>query len=265
MKREKIGIIGAGNMASALVKGMLTSEENKPEDIVCISKHHESERMLAKATGIETAKNLEEFAEKVDVIILACKPKDLEGLAGELAPLVKDHLLVSMLAGVTLAELAKFFSSARGIIRIMPNILAEVGASITTFCFEKEPKAVDQKPFRRIVMPSGTALQVKEEQMDSFTILFGSGPGIFMEFLDSYIKAAKKLGLDPEMALPALDHLVLGTGMLLAQSGKTLEQLRDSVTSAGGCTEVALKKMRERGLQDIMEETMISALERLQK
>lgn len=260
MKMKKIGIIGAGNMVRALVKGMLMDPAFDKASVFCMSRMGSSAKRLSEETGICFVEKMQDLVQQSDIIMLGCKPADFETVAGELTHYCETRLIVSMMAGVKIAAMRNFFPQAKHIVRIMPNVLAEVGASSTGYCFDTEPMGDNAKTIMNGLLAAGTAIPVPEEQLDTFGVLFGCGVGFLAECVHAYSTEVEKYGItDPKVVAALINQMLLGMGMVLTQEDMTASKVRDTVATPGGLTEAGLQVMRKRGIQDVFSEAIRTA------
>ncbi|NUM56811.1 MAG: pyrroline-5-carboxylate reductase [Candidatus Hydrogenedentes bacterium] len=204
----------------------------------------------ARELGAAVHGNPSELAAASDVILLAVKPQTmaeaLEQLKSGLAP---RTLIVSIAAGVSIAFIAKRLGEQTRVVRVMPNTPALVNAGAAGIALAANCTAEDQGIARAIFESIGVVEFVNEPLIDAVTALSGSGPAYFFYMVECLVKAAQQQGLTEKQATALATQTLLGSGLLLQQSGESAATLRERVTSKGGTTEAALKTFREKGLE----------------
>ena len=262
MTTHRLAFLGAGNLASAIVRGLLAKNVCPPAEIACTSKTGISGQKLATATGITFETNLAELLAPADIVIVAFKPQTLASADPRLAELTAGKLVISLLAGKKVATLAKSFPKARNIVRTMPNTPAAIGAGLTSYCTRTPLDAADRKTVESMLDALGKYLEVDEEKLDALTALGGSGPAFLFEFVASLREAGIAAGLPAETAATVALETVLGASRLLARSGETPEALRDKVTSPNGTTYAGLQVLAGRQFRETVKETILAATRR---
>ena len=243
-----IGFIGGGNMAEAIVKGII----NRHAGNILVSEPREERRAyLEKTYSIKTTPRNKDVAKDCDIIILAVKPQDMKGVTEEITDVVsEDKTVVSIAAGITLSYLSKRLKT-RKIIRVMPNTpaLIQEGMSVMSMCECIADKDVGL--IKDIFMSIGRLVALPEKYMDAVTALSGSGPAFFAYFTEAMIEGAVRTGLGREVATELAIQTLLGTARLL-DTGMSPSRLREMVTSPGGTTAAGLKVLEEKGFRDIV-------------
>lgn len=245
---SQIGFIGGGNMAEALIKGMLQSNI---KDIMVSELRDERRVYLEKTYNIKTIPDNKEVVKNCNIIILAVKPQNMDDVTAEIAEMItSDKLVVSIAAGITLSYLSSKLKTSK-IIRVMPNTpaLVQEGMSVLSMCeciHDKEMGFV-----RDIFMSVGRVLVLPEKYMDAVTALSGSGPAFIALFVENMIDAGITMGLSKENAAELAIQTLIGTARLL-ETGMPPNKLREMVTSPGGTTAAGLKVFEERGLREIV-------------
>lgn len=236
---KKFGFIGAGKMAGAIIKGMISSGAVKPSEIVCSCGNDDTGKILAQQTGISLAESLEEMLANSQTIVAACKPQQLAKVA-ESAGKAKAPLLISILAGTTTKRLRNCFKNVGKIVRVMPNMPAQISQGIS--CFAPEVKLDEQelKTVETVLGSIGEYMEVPEARLDAVTALSGSGPGYVFEFAAAMIEGAREIGFSEEEAKKLTEKTLLGSAMLLCRSSLSADELRIAVSSPGGTTLAAL-------------------------
>jgi len=257
MKRGEymIGFIGGGNMAEALIKGILQSSI---KDIMVSEPRDERRAYLEKTYGIRTTSDNKEICKNCTIIILAVKPQNMDDVTAEISGIISsDTLIVSIAAGITLSYLSTRLKTSK-IIRVMPNTpaLVQEGMSVLSMCeciHDKEMGLV-----REIFMSVGKVLVLPEKYMDAVTALSGSGPAFFALFAEKMVEAGITLGLTGENASELAMQTLIGTAKLL-ETGMPPGRLREMVTSPGGTTAAGLRVFEEKGLKNIVQAAIEAA------
>lgn len=258
----KIAFIGAGRMASAMVYGILQTGSYSPAEIGCTCGNDPTGPELSKRAGIVYEPDLKTLLAQSDIIVLACKPQQFEGLDATIAELASGQLIISILAGIPLVRINGKFAAARNRVRAMPNTPGQIGAGITAFASDT-PLSTDDEALVQLILGSmGEVVKVPEEQLDAVTAVSGSGPAYVFEFTAALAEAGVAAGLPPEIAARLARQTVTGAGLLLAKSTDTPEELRRQVTSPGGTTQAALEQFNEDKLRDIVRHAVFAAKER---
>lgn len=256
---SKIAFLGAGNMAAAIVEGLLAKNAAAAADLVCFSGSGKTAAALAAKTGITQAHSLEELLATADTLIVAFKPQHLAGADPRLTELTAGKLVVSVLAGKRIETLTKTFTRARNVVRTMPNTPSQIGAGITGWCVREPLTSADQTTVETILGALGKSVEVMEAQMDGLTAVSGSGPAYVFEFAAALRDAGVAAGLTPETAQKLAVETLLGAARLLARKNIEPETLRNQVTSPNGTTFAGLQRMAARDFRGLIRETVLAA------
>ena len=262
MSTHRLAFLGAGNLASAIVRGLLAKNVCGAADIACTSKTGGTAQKLAASTGIAYEPDLSKLVAAADIVIVAFKPQSLASADPRLAQLTAGKLVVSLLAGKKIATLAKFFPETRNIVRTMPNTPAAIGAGLTSFCTRSPLSASDRIAVESMLDALGKYLEVDEARLDALTALGGSGPAFLFEFVAGLRDAGIAAGLPADIAATVALETVLGASRLLARSGETPEALRDKVTSPNGTTFAGLQVLASHQFRETLKETILAATHR---
>jgi pyrroline-5-carboxylate reductase len=263
-KKMNLLLIGAGKMGGAMLEGWLR-QGFSPSDIAVVDPYP-SQRMKDLALeGLRLSPPLDEIG-PVDVIVLAIKPQNLDAAAPLLARVAREEtLLISVLAGKTIANLRERAPAARAIVRAMPNTPAAVGRGITG-CAASPEVSASQKAFATGLLASiGRVEWVETEDLiDAVTAVSGSGPAYVFHLVEAMAKAGEEAGLPPDLSLRLARATVEGAGELLFREPNTSAAvLRQNVTSPGGTTAAALEMlMAENGLTPLMVRAVAAAKRR---
>lgn len=251
--------IGSGNMASAMVDGLLARDPTARGSLACFSASDGTAEKLAGRTGIKCAADLPSLLGPADFVVLAFKPQHLAAADPQLAPLTAGKLVLSILAGKPLAALQKVFPQARNIVRAMPNTPAAIGAGITAFCPLHPLTPGDRALVEQLLGALGQYLELAEEHMNAVTALSGSGPAFLFEFVAALREGGIAAQLPADTAARLAIQTVLGSARLLAQRGVDPEILRNQVTSPNGTTLAGLQTMEAGDFRGLIRKTVLAA------
>ncbi len=254
----KIGFIGGGNMAAAIIRGItLQSMSN-----IIVSEPRDVRRQyLQQHFGIETTDSNTKVVTSSEIIILAVKPQDIDAVLKEIGGTVTERkTVVSVAAGITLSYLSSKLNTSR-LIRVMPNTPALVQEGVTVMsmceCFsDKEISTV-----KEIFMSLGHLLVLPEKHMDTVTAISGSGPAFFALFIESMIESGINNGLSEADSIVLAVQTAIGTCQLIS-SGMSPASVREMVTSPGGTTAAGLEVFEKRKLKEIVAEAVSAAKNR---
>ncbi len=259
----RIAFLGAGRLASAIVRGLIDKKTAAPGDLACVSsKDNKTASNLAAATGISYEPDLAKLLGPADIVVLAFKPQTLANTDPRLAELTAGKLVISLLAGKKLSTLSRYFPKARNLVRTMPNTPAAIGAGFTAWCSLQPMAATDETALTQFLNALGRHLHQPEERFDALTALGGSGPAFLFEFVAALRDGGIAAGLPEDVAAEVALETVLGSARLLARLRVPPEQLRDQVVSPGGTTAAGLRVMEEKFFRDTLRSTLIAAARR---
>ena len=247
-----ITFIGGGNMAGALIAGLL-QKGFEPTAIGVVEISAESRSRLSEKFGIATYEEISAAAVATDIIVLAVKPQQLHSVATQLHGLLDGKLVISIAAGVRSTDLSLWLGGHAVIVRAMPNTPAMVLAGITGLYALPGVPERQRRQAEAILGAVGTTLWLeKEAQMDSITAISGSGPAYVFLFIEALQEAAMELGFTPDEARTLSLETFLGAAKLASQSTENAATLRARVTSKGGTTERAILAMEAAGIRRII-------------
>ena len=262
MTSPRLVFLGAGNLASAIIRGLLEQKIYAPAEIACTSKNGLTARKLADDSGISFEPDLPRLLGPADIVIVAFKPQSLAGADPRLADLTHGKLVVSLLAGKKVATLARTFPHARNLVRTMPNTPAAIGAGVTSYTTRDPLNASDRTSLTLMLDALGTHLEVDETQLDALTALGGSGPAFLFEYVAAMREAGIAAGLSADVAAKVALATALGAARLLARTGESPEALRDKVASPNGTTFAGLQVLAARHFRETIKETVLTSARR---
>ena len=253
----RIAFIGGGNMASAIIGGLI--RQGLPAAQVMVVEPFEATRALLNSQhGVQAHPTPGPFLADADLIVWAVKPQSFREAAAPVAPLAGRALQLSVMAGIRAADIAAASGSAR-IVRCMPNTPALVGRGMTGL-FDASGAPADRQLAETVIRTTGDVLWVeREELLDAVTALSGSGPAYVFYFLEAMQQAGVELGLTPEQARALAVGTFAGGAHLAAQSAEPLATLRERVTSKGGTTHAALTALEQAGVKAAFVKAMHAA------
>ena len=253
----RIAFIGGGNMASAIIGGLI--RQGLPATQVMVVEPFEATRVLLNSQhGVQAHPAPGPFLADADLIVWAVKPQSFREAAAPVAPFAGRALQLSVMAGIRAADIAAASGSAR-IVRCMPNTPALVGRGMTGL-FDASGAPADRQLAETVIRTTGDVLWVeREEQLDAVTALSGSGPAYVFYFLEAMQQAGVELGLTPEQARALAVGTFAGGAHLAAQSAEPLATLRERVTSKGGTTHAALTALEQAGVKAAFVKAMHAA------
>lgn len=244
----KIAFLGGGNMAHALIGGLL-AKGYAARDISVIELSPGAREKLAARHGVRASSAPDAATSEAHALVLAVKPQDMKAALASLGASVRGKLVVSIAAGVRIAALSRWLGGHRKIVRCMPNTPALVGAGITALFAPAEVGRDERKSAEAILGAVGEVVWVEDERLlDPVTAVSASGPAYVFWFIEQLAASGVQLGLGKEVAAKLALHTVLGAARLAAGSSEPPETLRKNVTSKGGTTEAALRVFDEEQL-----------------
>ncbi|MDF7798721.1 pyrroline-5-carboxylate reductase [Pontiellaceae bacterium B1224] len=255
----KITFIGAGNMAEAIIAGIVGHEIVTVDD-VCVSDISE-ERLehFESGFGMKTTKSNAEAVADADVVVLSVKPQVFPTVWPEIeAALKPDALVISIMAGVPSSKISG--GKPIRVVRVMPNTPSLVGEGAAGIAAGEHATEMDMQLAGSLLAAVGVAVFVHEEEIDAVTALSGSGPAYVFYLLESMLEAADEMGLQPGVSRELALATVIGAATLMKETGENASDLRAKVTSKGGTTHAAIQTLEEHGVKD----SIIAALKAAQ-
>ena len=260
-----IGFIGSGNMAEALIKGIIAAGLYQPQNVMIADVRAERLEQLAVEYNVRPAENNKALTDAADVVVLSVKPQNMDDVLNEIKGSGrKNSLVISIAAGITTAKIAAALGDVP-IVRVMPNTPALVGEGASAL-FAKNAGAESMALAMKVFGAVGKAVVVdREELIDTVTAVSGSGPAYYFLLMEEMIKAGQSLGLDAATANQLVLQTAKGAALLAQQAdgrGETPAELRRKVTSPGGTTEAALKVFAEKDFSALVTTALTAARDR---
>ncbi|MBM4087791.1 MAG: pyrroline-5-carboxylate reductase [Planctomycetes bacterium] len=250
MLRERLGFLGGGRMAEALVSGILGAKLSKPGLIRVSDVAAERLKLLRDALGVGTTASNADVVRQSDVVVLAVKPNVVAAVLGEVKDLVTaKHLVVSIAAGVPLKALEAALPTGSRVVRVMPNTPCLVGAGASVFALGRHATPADAKLVSSLLGAVGLAFQMDEKHLDAVTGLSGSGPAYVYLVIEALSDGGVKMGLPRDVATKLAAQTVFGAARMVLDTGQHPGQLKDMVASPGGTTIEGLHALERGGLR----------------
>lgn len=263
IEASTIGFIGGGNMAQAIVGGLLRAGHRA--DRIVVAEPAEGARARIAALGpVRLTQSNAEVARAADILVLAVKPQVLPAVLNELVdmPRASGQLVLSVAAGVTLATLARQLGAVPAV-RVMPNQPALIGEGMSVLVASAGVSAAQKDQAQRVASAAGRALWIEDERlMDAVTAVSGSGPAYFYLLIEMLEDAAVAVGLPREIARVLVRQTALGAARTAQDADTDVVQLRASVTSPGGTTAAALAVLEQAGIRDVLARAIVAARDR---
>ena len=261
----ELGILGAGNMAEAIARGVLNRALFTPEQIIASDPVQDRRALFTNQLRIKTTEDNAEVGRQSKVLLLSTKPYQIkEALAPVGAVMDEKTLVISIAAGITSKTIASALGAGKKwrIIRTMPNTPMLVGEGIVGMSRGEGASAQDMARAQQIFQAAAETIEVPEDQIDAITALSGSGPAYFYYLVECMIRAGVEMGLSPDHAKRLAIKTAVGSGKLLASSSDSPEELRRRVTTPGGTTHAAISHMEKNHFDRIVIEALKAAHQR---
>lgn len=261
---KKIGFIGAGNMASAIIGG-LTTVGIDGANLLIYDPNQGSCQKLINTHGVVSCASNEDLIINCEVVLLAVKPQAMKSVLTPLSKVANQHqpLLISIAAGISCSHIERWLSGKFAIVRVMPNTPSLVNAGVSGLFANERVNEQKRTLSFELLQAIGSAIWVKnEEDINAVTALSGSGPAYFMLFIQSLAQSGIDAGLDPDIASQLAIETCIGTAKLIQHSNVEIDQLMKNVTSPNGTTEAALSSFKKNQLPEIVANAFNAALKR---
>lgn len=256
----KLGFIGTGNLASAIIRGVVAAEEIPAKEIIIFDINSDKIYQLKDELDVNTAASANEVAEKCEYVVVAVKPKDFEALAKSIGDSIKTNnaVVISTAAGTQLEKIKAYFGFDVKAIRIMPNINAAVGESMTALCASERVVYAEKEFAMNLCSHFGRVTELEEKYFSAFTAIAGSAPAFAYMFADALANAGIKYGLPAKTAQDIASQMLLGSAKQLLESPMTVSELIRNVCSPGGTTIEGVCSLKETGF----EKSVITAVDK---
>ncbi|WP_448757756.1 pyrroline-5-carboxylate reductase [Aggregatibacter sp.] len=263
MQHKLIAFIGGGNMAQAIVFGLL--KQAYPADKIIVCDPNEEKRDLFAQKGVRTSTDNVAAVAQAEVVLLAVKPQVLADVCAPLSAVdFSDKLLISIAAGISVARLIALLPTAHAVVRVMPNTPALVGEGMAGLFSAKNTSENDRTFAQNLLSAVGKTLWVaSEEHMHAVTAASGSSPAYFFQFLEAMQQGLIEMGLSAKNARELVQQAMLGSAKMVVENPQIdLSTLRQNVTSKGGTTAAALNVLDQHQFNDIVQQAMQACVAR---
>ncbi len=248
--RERIAIIGSGNMGQAIARGLLDNKIITQQQLFLTNSQTGNKEAITKA----------------DIIILAVKPQNKDTVFEEIKEVVTNQLIISVMAGITIESIQNSLGGKNSIIRVMPNIAAKIGKSMSVWIKNPQVSSTQTEKIKLILEAIGQQLELHtEDQIDKATAISGSGPAYIFYLTEILENAAIKIGFSDREAKLLAEQTLIGSAELLQKSKESATNLRSAVTSKGGTTEAAITILQKENIQNIFSKAITAAYTRAKK
>ena len=263
MQHKPIAFIGGGNMAQAIVFGLL--KQAYPADKIIVCDPNEEKRELFAQKRVRTSTDNVAAVAQAEVVVLAVKPQVLADVCAPLSAVdFSDKLLISIAAGISVARLIALLPTAQAVVRVMPNTPALVGEGMAGLFAAQNTSENDRTFAQDLLSAVGKTLWVaSEEHMHAVTAASGSSPAYFFQFLEAMQQGLIEMGLSAENARELVQQAMLGSAKMVLENPQVdLSTLRQNVTSKGGTTAAALNVLNQHQFNDIVQQAMQACVAR---
>lgn len=257
----KIAVIGAGNMATAIVRGMASAVNPRH---ITVSDSDSAKLEKIAEIGVNTAENNRTAAENADVVILAVKPNIYPIVLRELSDF-SGKLYITIAPGLSVKYVSDFFGGKARVIRTMPNMPAQINSGMTVFCHDSDISEDDVLIAEEILSCFGYAMELDEKLLDAAVAVNGSGPAYVFMMLEAMADAAVKHGIPRDKAYVLAAHTVAGSAEMVLETKKHPAELKDMVCSPGGTTIDAVEALEAHGFRAALMDAMSKCAEKSQK
>lgn len=262
----RVGFLGAGQMATALARGLTAANVIPSSAIVAADPMADALDRFVRETGGRGLNSNTEVVHQSDVVFLAVKPQQMTSVLTEITAACESrHLIVSIAAGITLATLDAQLAPSRRVIRVMPNTPCLIGRGASAFSTGLHATRADAAVVERLLSTVGVAQEVPEKLLDAVTGLSGSGPAYVYLMIEALSDGGVRAGLPRDLATRFAAQTVLGAAEMVLSTGQHPGVLKDAVTSPGGTTIAGLHALEEQGVRGAFMDAVVAATERAQE
>ena len=263
MGKNKIAILGAGNLGAAIATGLVKSNQIKATDIT-VTRRHLAKLTSLKSAGFRITTSNVEAVKQSNILIICVQPKQVKALMDEIGKFldIKKHILVSTVTGVTTTEIAGQLAKEIAIVRSMPNTAIAIGTSMTCLCAMNATEA-QLHAIKRLFDGLGKTMIIEERLMKAATVLAASGIAFFMRYVRAATQGGIQLGFDAEAAQLIAVQTAKGGASLLLENESHPEIEIDKVTTPEGCTIAGLNEMEHEGLSSALIKGILTSFEKI--
>ena len=258
------GFIGAGNMASAMISGLVSSGTLEGEDLAVFDICAEKSKKLSEKFGLKVFESADGLAESCDRVVLSVKPNMLAAVISPLRDIIEERnpLVISIAAGKPLSFLEERLHSSVRLVRVMPNINAAVGEAVSAFCPNKNATEEDVAFVGEMCRSFGTSVALSENMFPLFGVIGGCSPAFAYMFIDAMARAAVKHGMPKAQALEICAQAVLGSAKMILETKEHPMELTDRVCSPGGTTIEGVLSLQKNGFEAAVAAAVDAAVEK---
>ena len=254
---KKVAFIGTGNMGAALLRA--ACKALGPQEVVCANRTAAKAEALARETGCAFSQTDLAAAQAARYLFLCVKPKQLKALLTELSPALPGRVVVSVAAGISLADLQSWAGRDVPVLRIMPNTPCAIGMGMTALCGADSAMEEHFTDVEAILAASGRVERIEESQIDAFSAVAGCGPAFIYPYIEALADGGVAAGLPRAQALTYAAQMTLGAAAMVLQSGEHPGALKDAVCSPGGSTIEGVAQLERHGLRAAAIDAVLAA------
>jgi pyrroline-5-carboxylate reductase len=256
-KHLRLGFIGSGNMANAIIRGIISRGIIRPDHIYAFDVDMDKLKKLSAQLGISVTEDNCQIASKSDIIIIAVKPNAYHEVLSEIKKYLNErHILISIAAGITTDLIKQLTDYKCKVVRTMPNTPALAGEGMTAMASNHHLSTEELKTVKDILLTFGKVEEVPESLMDAVTAVSGSGPAYVSMFIEAMADGGVLAGLPRDLAYRLSIQTVIGTAKLLLEWGKHPGEIKDMVCSPGGTTIEAIRRLEKQGFRSAIIEAV---------
>lgn len=259
---KKISFIGCGNMAKAIIQGLIASGTVDRGNIAVSDVNAAGAKEFAEKTEISFAEINIEAVERAEVVFLCVKPQCLQAVCRQISEAAGGKLIVSIAAGVSCEKLALWLGKDKRIVRTMPNVAITVGSAMTAVCFSEYAESEDIALVKRLFSALGKAILIDEEHIDAFISIASSSPAMMFMIIEAMADGGVMLGLPRSDAYLMASQAMLGSAQMMLSTGKHPGELKDMVCSPAGTTIEMVASLELDGLRSAVIESMIACADK---
>jgi pyrroline-5-carboxylate reductase len=262
---KKLSILGCGNIGLSILQGIMKTG-TVPAKNITVTRRNIHEISYLSDEGIQLTSSNKDAVSNSDLVIIAVKPYNLKQVLEEIRDQLdsRRHILVSITTGVTLANIESVIGKEMPVFRVMPNISASIGKSVSCICFNNASTG-DVEDVRHLFDYVGTTMTIEEDLMESATILGACGIAFVLRFIRAMVQGGIQIGFDAKTASAIVNHTVKGAAELLIERNEHPEFEIDKVTTPKGCTIVGLNEMEHNGFSSSLIKGIVASFEKIGK
>lgn len=263
MRRYRLGFVGAGNMAEAVCRAVVTHHVFSGDQMTAFDPAERRRRLFREEFQVESSADNATLGSQSEAIILACKPQQIPAVLAELrGSITADQLVISVAAGISTGFVQAGLSEAVPVVRVMPNTPLLLGFGASAICKGASTSDEHVALAVKVFGSAGLVLTMDERLMDAVTAVSGSGPAYFFYVIEAMVQAGTELGLSRADALKLAAQTCVGAGRMVLDGQAEPEELRRQVTSPGGTTEAALAVLEAEGVKRVLGQAIKAAAQR---